>query len=124
MPVPNNVIRFEVCLYLSLLLDTLSAAIQGAPDDAGIGPEPAVNFINALFILAFVFLVGYAARRRKNWARMTLLVAMVLAALSLLSAITTEGLQSWTGIDVISTVLTAAGLYFSFTRDAKGWFSE
>ena len=34
MTVPNNVLRFEVLLYLSLLLDALTAAFFGiAPDD-------------------------------------------------------------------------------------------
>jgi hypothetical protein len=27
------------------------------------------------------------------------------------------------GIEIVSCALTAAGLYFSFTGDAKGWFN-
>ena len=33
------------------------------------------------------------------------------------------GLQFDSAIEVVSCVLTAAGLYLSFTGDAKGWFN-
>lgn len=122
--VPRNVGRFEIFMYASLLLDTLSAAIQGAPDSATGASDPVVNFINAIFILFFVFLVGFAARKRQNWARMTLLAALALAVVSILGSLSDEGLRTWTAIDVISTILTAFGLYASFTGDAKGWFDQ
>jgi hypothetical protein len=34
-----------------------------------------------------------------------------------------SGLQVDSAIEVVSCALTAAGLYFSFTGDAKGWFN-
>ena len=42
---------------------------------------------------------------------------------TLLQAIGENGLQFDSGIEVISCALTAAGLYFSFTGDAQGWFN-
>jgi hypothetical protein len=34
-----------------------------------------------------------------------------------------KGVELDSGIEVISCALTAAGLYFSFTGDAVGWFN-
>ena len=41
----------------------------------------------------------------------------------LLQVIGDNGLQLDSAIEVVSCALTAAGLYFSFTGDAKGWFN-
>lgn len=121
--VPNNILRFEAALYLSLMLDTLSAALQHVPDTAGEPTDPTASFINAVFILSFVFLVGHAARRRKNWARITLLVALVLAMFSLAATLSSDGFKLSSGIDLLSTALTTIGLYYSFTGNARGWFT-
>ena len=43
--------------------------------------------------------------------------------LSLLQVIGASGLQLDSAIEVVSCALTAAGLYASFTGDAKGWFN-
>jgi hypothetical protein len=37
--------------------------------------------------------------------------------------ISATGVQVDTAIEVVSSALTAAGLYFSFTGDAVGWFN-
>lgn len=120
--VPNNIWRFEVLLYLSLLLDTLMALFRGTPEDMSEATASVANLANALLILLFVFLVGLAARRRQNWARMILVAALVLSVVSLLGELSFTGLQFDTMLELISTVLTAAGVYFSFTGDARGWF--
>jgi hypothetical protein len=83
----------------------------------------AVNIINVLFILSFVFLVGIAARRRKNWARLVLLAALILAAMSMLATLSNDGLSLTSAIDVISVAMTAYGMRSSFTGDARGWFT-
>jgi hypothetical protein len=52
-----------------------------------------------------------------------LTAALVFSAMSLLQVIGASGLQLDSAIEVVSCALTAAGLYFSFTGDAKGWFN-
>jgi len=125
MNVPKNVLLFEVLLYLSLMLDTLSVAFQ----DRTPGPDMTDSMIMAatittgfliLLLLSFVYL---AARRRKNWPRWALATALVLSVISLLQAIAENGVEFDSGIEIVSCVLTAAGLYFSFTGDAQGWFN-
>jgi hypothetical protein len=37
--------------------------------------------------------------------------------------ISESGLQLDSAIETVSCALTAAGLYFSFTGDAQGWFN-
>jgi hypothetical protein len=120
--VPNNIWRFEVLLYLSLLLDTLMALFRATPEDMSEATASVANLANALLILLFVFLVGLAARRRQNWARMILVAALVLSAVSLMGELSFVGLQFATMLELLSAALTAAGLYFSFTGDARGWF--
>jgi hypothetical protein len=46
----------------------------------------------------------------------------VLSVVSLVHVVGDDGLQLDSAIEIVSCALTAAGLYFSFTGDAKGWF--
>ena len=49
--------------------------------------------------------------------------ALVLSVLSLFPVIAEKGLELDSIIEIVSCVLTAAGLYYSFTGDAQGWFN-
>jgi hypothetical protein len=125
MTIPKNVLRFEVLLYLSLLIDSLSAALlDRTPADMGDAAESNVNMIAVVLVAFFLFLVWLAARHRKNWARWVLVAALGLSVLSLLDSFGSGGMTLATALDVLSTGLTAAGIYFSFTGDAKGWFNS
>jgi hypothetical protein len=120
---PTNIFYFEVLLYLSLLLDALSMPFRSDAFDDGAGTTPpAAKLITAVMILAFVGLVWLAARRRKNWARMVLLAALPLSILSIVQVLHFAGWQLITVVDMVSAALTALGLYFSFTGDARDWF--
>jgi hypothetical protein len=125
MTIPKNVIRFQVLLYLSLVLDALSVAFQDRTPTAAINETTilAGNVIAACMILLFVYLVRLAAQQRKNWPRWILTAALVFSVMSLMQVIGDSGLQLDSVIEIVSCALTAAGLYFSFTGDAKGWFN-
>jgi heme/copper-type cytochrome/quinol oxidase subunit 4 len=125
MNVPKNVLWFEVLLYLSLTLDALSVAFQDRTPNAEM-TAPAIMVATAMaggMILLLVFFVWLAAQRRKNWPRWVLAAALVLSVISLAQVIGESGLQFDSGIEIVSCALTAAGLYFSFTGDAAGWFN-
>jgi hypothetical protein len=123
--VPKNIFYFEVLLYLSLLIDVLSAAfLDRMPDDVTESTKLALNFIAIAMTLGFVQLVWLVAHRRKNWARIVLLAAMMLSVVSIVTTVGETGLQFSTFVDVVSTVLTAVGLAFSFTGDAQNWFRQ
>jgi hypothetical protein len=123
--IPKNIFYFEALLYLSLALDALSMpfrdeSFDNLPDmSAQVG-----KLITAALILLFVYLVWLAAHRRKNWARMILLASLVMSSLSVVTAIGQTGLQIDTVVDIVSALLTALGLYLSFTGDAVGWFKS
>jgi hypothetical protein len=51
-----------------------------------------------------------------------LAAALVLSVISLSQIIGEKGLELDSAIEIVSCVLTAMGLYFSFTGDAQGWF--
>jgi protein-S-isoprenylcysteine O-methyltransferase Ste14 len=125
MTVPKHVMWFQVLLYLSLVLDALSVAFQDRTPTATMTETTilAANVVAACMILLFVYLVWLAAQRRKNWPRWVLTAALVFSVISLLQLIGDSGLQFDSAIEVVSCALTAAGLYFSFTGDAKGWFN-
>ena len=74
-------------------------------------------------ILLLVYFVWLAAQRRKNWPRWVLAAALVLSVISLVQVIGEKGCSSTAASRSISCALTAAGLYFSFTGDAVGWFN-
>ena len=123
--VPTNIFYFEVLLYLSLLIDVLSAAfLDRMPDDVTESTKLAVNFIAVMMTLGFVHLVWLTAHRRKSWARMILVVALMLSVASIVTTMGETGLQFSTFFDIVSTALTALGLSFSFTGDAKDWFRQ
>jgi hypothetical protein len=125
MNVPKNVLWFEVLLYLSLTLDALSVAFEDRTPTADMTEQmiTVATVIYALLILLLVYFVWLAAQRRKNWPRWALATALVLSVISLVQMIGDNGVQINSGIEVVSCALTAAGLYFSFTGDAQGWFN-
>ena len=125
MNVPRNVLWFEVLMYLSLALDALSVAFQDrTPSDDMTDQMIAVATLMAAgLILLLVYFVWLAAQRRKNWPRWALFAALVLSLISLVQIIGDAGLELDSAIEIVSCALTAAGLYFSFTGDAKGWFN-
>jgi branched-subunit amino acid permease len=125
MNLPRNVLWFEALLYLSLTLDAVSVAFQDRTPTAEM-TEFAImmaTMMAACLILVLVFLVWLAAQRRKNWPRWVLAAALGLSVISLAQVIGESGLQLDSAIEVVSCALTAAGLYFSLTGDAKGWFN-
>ena len=125
MNVPKNVVWFEVLLYLSLALDALSVAFQDRTPSADMTEEMIMvaTVMAGGLILLLVFLVWLAAQRRKNWPRWVLAGALVMSIVSLAQVIGDNGLELDSGIEIVSCALTVAGLYFSFTGDAKGWFN-
>src|SRR5689334_8202870 len=125
MNLPRNVLRFEVLLYVSLMLDALSVAFgdrtpRGDMTGSMIMTEAVLSGFVILLLLYFVWL---AARRRKNWPRWVLAAALVLSVISLFQVIGDRGVELDSGIEIVSCALTAAGLYFSYTGDAQGWFN-
>ena len=124
MTVPNNVLWFEVLLYLSLTLDALSVAFQDRTPSGEMTEQMimAATVLAGGMILLLVYFVWLAAKRRKNWPRWVLAAALVLSVVSLVQVIGERGVEFDSGIEVISCALTAMGLYFSFTGDAVGWF--
>ena len=125
MNVPKNVLWFEVLLYLSLTLDALSVAFQDRAASAEV-PETMImvaTLTAGCLILLLVYFVWLAAQRRKNWPRWVLAAALVLSVISLVQVVGDNGVELDSGIEIVSCLLTAAGLYFSFTGDAQGWFN-
>ena len=125
MNVPKNVVWFEVFLYMSLTLDALSVAFQDRTPSAEMTEQmiTVATVMAAFLILLLVYFVWLAAQRRKNWPRWALAAALVLSIISLVQIIGDSGVQLDSGIEIVSCILTAAGLYFSFTGDAQGWFN-
>ncbi|MEO6842359.1 MAG: hypothetical protein ABI192_16560 [Bradyrhizobium sp.] len=125
MNVPRNVVWFEVLLYLSLTLDALSAAFQDRTPTGEMTEHliAMATVIAGAMILLLVYFVWLAAQRRKSWPRWALLALLLMSVYSLVEAIGDTGLALDSAIEVVSCALSAVGLYFSFTGDAKGWFN-
>jgi branched-subunit amino acid permease len=125
MIVPKNVVWFQVLQYLSLTLDALSVAFQDRTPSAGMTEQmiDVATVMAACLILLLVYFVWLAAQKRKNWPRWALAALLVLSVVSLGQVIGDSGVQLDSGIEIVSCLLTAAGLYFSFTGDAVGWFN-
>ena len=122
MKIPRNVLWFEALLYVSLMLDALSVAFQDRTPTAEL-IEQMILIVAAAVILLQVYFMWLAARHRKNWPRWVLAAALFLSVITAFQVIGENGLELDSGIEIVSCVLTAAGLYFSFTGDARGWFN-
>ena len=124
MNVPKNVWSFEILLYASLLLDAVGVAFA----DRTPRPDMTERMIMARVVyaaamLVFVFwLIWFAANRRKGWPRWVLSVLFALSLPQLAQVIAVYGIGFGVIVDILSAVLTAWGLYLSFTGDAKDWF--
>jgi protein-S-isoprenylcysteine O-methyltransferase Ste14 len=116
---------FEVLLYLSLMLDSVSVAFQDRTPTGDMTDQMimAATIVAGTMILLLFYFVYLAARRRKNWPRWVLAAALVLSVISLVQVIGQRGMELESAIEIVSCALTAAGLYFSFTGDAQGWFN-
>jgi cell division protein FtsW (lipid II flippase) len=125
MKLPKNVFRFEVLLYASLMLDSLSVAVQDRTPTADMTDQMimAATLVAGGMILLLLYFVWLAARHRKNWPRWVLAAALVLSVISLFQVIGENGIELDSLIEIVSCGLTAAGLYYSFTGDAQGWFN-
>ena len=125
MNLPRNVLRFEVLLYVSLMLDALSVAFgdRTPREDMTESMIMTESVLSGFIILLLLYFVWLAARRHKNWPRWVLAAALVLSVISLFQVIGVRGVELDSGIEIVSCALTAAGLYFSYTGDALGWFN-
>jgi peptidoglycan/LPS O-acetylase OafA/YrhL len=125
MNLPRNVFRFEVLLYASLMLDALSVAAQDRTPTANMSEQmiTANTLLAGGMIVLLLYFVWLAARHRKNWPRWVLAAALVLSVIALFQVIGENGFELDSMIEIVSCLLTAAGLYFSFTGDAQGWFN-
>jgi cell division protein FtsW (lipid II flippase) len=125
MNLPRNVFRFEVLLYASLMLDSLSVAVQDRTPTADMTDQMimAATLVAGGMIVLLLYFVWLAARHRKNWPRWVLAAALVLSVISLFQVIGEKGIELDSLIEIVSCTLTAAGLYYSFTGDAQGWFN-
>jgi peptidoglycan/LPS O-acetylase OafA/YrhL len=125
MNLPKNVFRFEVLLYASLMLDALSVAVQDRTPTAEVTERMIMTstLLGGGMILLLLYFVRLAARQRKNWPRWVLVAALVLSIASLFLTIGERGLELDSFIEIVSCALTTAGLYYSFTGDAQGWFN-
>jgi hypothetical protein len=124
MTVPKNVVWFQVLLYLSLTLDALSVAFADRSPGGGMTEQmiDGATVTAGILILLLAYFVRLAAQKRKSWPRFALAAMLVLSVISLVQVIGERGVQFDSGVEIISCLLTAAGLYLSFTGDAVGWF--
>ncbi|KPF98117.1 hypothetical protein NML43_08295 [Rhodopseudomonas palustris] len=123
--VPRNVYWFEVLLLASLTLDCISVAFQDRTMDADMSASviAAANTIAAGLIILLTYLVWLAAHGRKKWARAVLTASLAFSVVSLLQIISASGIEPGLWIDIVSCALTGAGIYLSYTGDARGWFT-
>jgi hypothetical protein len=125
MNVPRNVLRFEVLMYISLMLDAISVAVQDRTPTPEISEATIMvqTTLNGIEIVVMAYFVHLAAQGRKNWPRWVFLAMLVLGYISLALFLRANNMTLDAGIEIISCALTTVGLYYSCTGDARGWFN-
>jgi hypothetical protein len=121
MTIPPNVSRFEILMYLSLLVIVVSGIlfVSGEFADTAAGTAWFAGAV-LLMIVTWSFIIRLAARKRMNWARWFLLILQGCGVASLLTRL----IEPAGGIvlDLAASAFGSVGLYFAFTVDAKAWF--
>jgi hypothetical protein len=116
---PSNVARYERLFWASLLVWVLLLAIA----IAGPGSHTILIATFVPTVGVMLLLIWLSARRRQNWARLSLLLlcllglpytAMNLPEMSFMSA----------SLNVLQALLQIGALILVFTGDAKAWFSR
>jgi hypothetical protein len=120
MSVPKNVLWFEILLYVSLALDALSVVFQDHTSSFELIITSTT--MAAVLILVQFYFVWLAAQRRAGWPRWALVAMLLLSLISVVQVLSGDAIRLSTAIEILSCMLTAVGLYLSFTGDAQGWF--
>jgi hypothetical protein len=122
MSVPKRVLWFEILLYVSLALDALSLVFQDHTSDVEL--IIISTTMGAGLILVQFYFVWLAAQRRVGWPRWALVAMLLLSLISLAQVLSGDAMRLSSAIEIVSCVLTAVGLYFSFTGNARAWFNQ
>lgn len=126
MAIPRHVLNFQILLYASLFLDALTMAFRDRSSDVAISASAMVvaTGLTVGLLLLFVYLVDVAVYKRKRWPLSVLGLALGLSVMSVLQTFNATGLTFGFLIDLLSCGLTAGGLYYAVTGDARGWFKQ
>src|ERR1700722_19535363 len=119
MSVPKNVLWFEILLYAALALDALSVVFQDHTSSFEL-IITSTTMAAVLILLQFYF-VWLAAQRRVGWPRWGLVAILLLSLISLAQVLSADAIRLGSAIEIVSCMLTAVGLYLSYTGDAQGW---
>jgi len=123
---PDNVVRFERIIYVAWALAVILTLYEwGALSQGGSGTAPWIWMAELILILGGeVWWIWLIARRRKNWARWTGIVLLVIAFPNYLYFLTAKFQTApiLASAYLINTVLWYVPFYFLFTGDAPAWF--
>lgn len=122
---PSNVARFELLMYVSLVIGAVNSALQFQALTAQASPAFILGIQGFVFAL-FILLIWLIARKRQNWARWTFLVLFVIglpfSVPQLLATLQTSPVSA--GLSVVQIVMQAYALFLIFTGNAKDWFRK
>ena len=120
---PSSVSRFELLMYISLVIGAVNSAIQYKALTAIASPAFILG-IQAFVFAIFILLIWLTARRRQNWARWTFLALFVIGLpFSVPQMYATLQANPIAGVlGIVQIVLQAYALFLVFTSDAGAWF--
>ncbi len=123
---PNNVARFERIAYAAWALAIVLTLHEWRTLAENLPGNTAWVWL-AVFILLFgveAWGIWLIARRRKNWARWTGVVVLVIALPEYIYFLTTQFQNApiLASVHLLDTILWYVPFYFLFTGDAPAWF--
>lgn len=120
---PQNVARFEILMYLSIVMTVLIGVLDFSRFAPIVGPRFIVGTVVAT-VAVTALIVWLIARRRQNWARWLLLVLFVIGIPGYAMAFfeLAQDAIVTTAMSFMRVILQAAALYYVFTGDARDWF--
>ena len=122
---PPQVRQAIILLWITQLLVVIDAVLTM------IYPEPDVAGETAFLVVIFVIILGlYAtliifASRRKNWARITLLVFAVISTAGYFLLPSETPAPWWTEANIwLSSILEVVAMYWLFSVDGARWYAS
>ena len=122
---PVNVARFEILMYLSIVLALLVGILDHSRFALIVGTEFIVKVV-AINVAATALLAWLIARQRQGWARWVLLILFVLwlpGFAMVFPELVQDAIVS-PAMNVMRVILTALALWYIFTGDAREWFAR
>ena len=129
LDIPSKVQQAVRFLYATLIIGAVRSIVEAGSifsESYSVGFGPGSVLFIMFVTLGIIWLLAYMISKRKNWARITLLILFLIGApfsiLPLLQSLSTAPFSGLLGI--VQVILQLTALIYLFQRESNQWFKS